>query len=46
VPPKAMIIEAILREIYGGKFGAPLSGEYVLPENLKKFFHSMKKKKT
>jgi hypothetical protein len=46
VPSKAMIIEAILREIYGGKFGAPLSGEYVLPENLKKFFHSMKKKKT
>ncbi|WP_245984738.1 DUF2703 domain-containing protein [Biomaibacter acetigenes] len=49
VPPKAMIIDAILREIYG-KNGSSDNDEnkneqkYELPENLKKFFESMRQK--
>ena len=47
VPPKAMIIEAILREVYGGGSLADGSGKekeqkYELPENLKKFFRARK----
>jgi hypothetical protein len=45
-PPKAMIIEAILREVYG----SPNEGQevnkkgYRLPDNLRKFFASMRGK--
>ncbi len=45
VPPKALIIEAILRAIYGGSPNAPVRDEeYVLPQNLKKFFCCKRKK--
>ncbi|WP_202943741.1 DUF2703 domain-containing protein [Heliomicrobium modesticaldum] len=46
VPPKAMIIEAILKAVYGG--GVAISDtvqEYVMPENLKHFYESIKSKK-
>lgn len=44
VPPKAMIIEAILREVYGDPH-QPLQDnqtDFEVPENLKKFFIAMK----
>lgn len=42
VPPKAMIIEAILKEIYGGnRDSKPAEQEYVLPQNLKHFYATM-----
>jgi O-phosphoseryl-tRNA(Cys) synthetase len=42
VPPKAMIIEAILKAVYGGYGGLPVSEqEYTLPENLKRFYAAM-----
>jgi len=44
-PPKAMIINAILREVYGSK-SEPTKTErsYVLPENLRMFFESQSRK--
>lgn len=45
VPPKAMLVEAILREVYGNVTSSVvLKKQYTLPENLKKFFSSMEKK--
>lgn len=45
VPPKAMIIESILKAVYGGYLGVPVSEqEYTLPENLKRFYAAMKNK--
>ncbi len=45
VPPKAMIIEAILKEVYGGKRGDNIAEpEYVIPENLKHFYAVMESK--
>ncbi len=45
VPPKAMIIEAILKAVYGGNTGVPVSEqEYTLPENLRRFYVAMDKK--
>lgn len=44
-PPKAMIIEGILKEVYGGNHGANEEKEYVLPENLAHFYKVMKDKK-
>lgn len=41
--PKAMIIEAILKEVYGGS-AVQEQKPYVLPENLKKYYSSMKNK--
>jgi hypothetical protein len=38
VPPKAMIIEAILREVFGRQDVEPVQQPYVLPENLKRFY--------
>lgn len=38
VPPKAMIIEAILKEVYGGHSSSPVEQDYVLPENLKRYY--------
>ena len=38
-PPKAMVIEAILRSLYGGADGGPdESLDYEVPENLRRFF--------
>jgi len=46
VPPKAMIIEAILKEVYGGNRGDNVAvQEYVMPENLKHFYTVMESKK-
>lgn len=49
VPPKAMIIDAILREVYSDK-KAQLNNRvgkeaYQLPENLRRFFESIEKNK-
>jgi len=44
VPPKAMIIEAILKEVYGGSENRKEEPEYTLPDNLKKFYEAMSKK--
>ncbi len=46
VAPKAMIIEAILKEVYGGNRGKNADEqEYVIPENLKHFYSIMESKK-
>ena len=42
-PPKAMIIEAILKEVYGGS-SEKHEQEYQIPENLLKFYKSTKLK--
>lgn len=42
VPPKAMLIDAILREVYGGSPPAPKAKAYVMPENLKRFYAALK----
>jgi len=45
VPPKGMIIEAILKAVYGGQ--APVetgASSYVMPENLRDFYTAMAKK--
>lgn len=44
-PPKAMIINAILGEVYGAK-SEPVKadGEYVLPENLRIFFEGQERR--
>ena len=50
VPPKAMIIDAIFREIYNGSGPSQTNGDenknnnYELPKNLKKFFEAMRGK--
>ena len=45
-PPPAMIIDAILREVYGPPAAATAASEpFVLPENLRKFFQAMQSKK-
>ena len=44
-PPKGMIINAIIREVYGSKSERPKTDlPYVLPENLRKFFESQSQK--
>ncbi len=44
VPPKGMIIEAILRAVYGGQPPVDTSASpYVIPENLSKFYAAMAK---
>lgn len=41
-PPKSMIIEALLKEVYGGSVGVAFEGQdYVMPENLKHFYSVM-----
>jgi len=45
VPPKAMITEAILKEVYGSNDNDEEKQEYIIPENLKRFYETMKKKK-
>lgn len=44
VPPKAMIIEAILKEVYGKNDDINAEKEYIMPENLKKFYAAMNEK--
>ena len=45
VPPKAMIIEAILRDVYGGSGSSQvLNEDFVVPDNLKRFFQAMEQK--
>ncbi len=44
VPPKAMIIEGILKEVYGVNQQKNEAVDYILPENLKKFYDAMKLK--
>ena len=47
VPPKGMIIEAILKEVYGGTGSDnTVEQDYVIPDNLKIFYSSLKIKKT
>lgn len=46
VPPKAMIIESLLREVYGGDNKQKEETEYSLPDNLKKFYEVMEKSKS
>ena len=46
VPPAAMVIEGILRDVYGANLDAGLpEQEYIMPENLKHFYEVMDKKK-
>lgn len=44
VPPKGMIIEAILKAVYGGMPSAQEPAEYVMPENLRNFYAVMANK--
>jgi hypothetical protein len=45
-PPKAMIIEGILKEVYGGSSSSnPEEDEYVVPDNLVHFYKVMKERK-
>ena len=44
VPPKAMITEAILREVYGNNDENEDYQEYTVPENLKHFYRTMNNK--
>ncbi|OPX90773.1 MAG: hypothetical protein A4E53_00826 [Pelotomaculum sp. PtaB.Bin104] len=44
VPPKAMVIEAILKAVYGSNSTNETEQEYILPDNLKRFYAAMKKK--
>jgi glutaredoxin len=44
-PPKEMIVNAILKEVYGGKkTKVQLKKQYTLPENLKVFFDGLDKR--
>lgn len=45
VPPKAMVIHAILKEVYSAPRSIEEKKAYVLPENLKRFYRTMKEKK-
>ncbi|MGB7604425.1 MAG: DUF2703 domain-containing protein [Lutisporaceae bacterium] len=45
-PPKSMIVNAILKEVYGdNRIDAVKMEEYVLPDNLKMFFDGLHNKK-
>lgn len=45
-PPKAMIINAILKEVYGGnKTDIVKKDDYILPDNLQVFFDGLNNKK-
>lgn len=41
VPPKAMLVEAILKAVYGEGKDQMANEPYIMPENLKKFFSKM-----
>lgn len=42
-PPKAMIIESILKQVYGANNNIVEEETYSIPENLKRFYDAMKK---
>jgi len=42
-PPKELIVESVLERVYGDKKNEISEKEYVMPENLKKFFDGLKK---
>lgn len=44
VPPKAMIIEALLKEVYGGSDDGQQATEYSMPNNLKRFYNAIQNK--
>jgi glutaredoxin len=44
IPPKALIIEGILKSVFGGESKSNENNEYKLPENLKRFYTAMKEK--
>lgn len=47
VPPTAMVIEGILKIVYGGNLDTDVSEEtYTIPENLKHFYEVMEDKKS
>lgn len=46
VLPKELIVDAILREVYGGNEKRPPEGRYVVPENLKRFYAARSKMKS
>jgi NAD-dependent dihydropyrimidine dehydrogenase PreA subunit len=46
VPPNAMIVDAMLRAVYGNEPEAEDESDYTIPENLKNFFRGKEKKKT
>lgn len=41
VPPKAMLIDAILHEVFGPEGSEDEAAEYVMPDNLKRFYAAM-----
>lgn len=45
-PPKAMVVEAILKAVYGNAAEAAPDEAYVLPENLTKFYAGLAKNNT
>jgi len=44
VPPKELIVDAILKEVYGGNQGEPTPEAYQLPENLETYFTAKARK--
>lgn len=42
-PPKALIVDALLREAYGSPV-RPVKSDYVLPQNLEVYFEAMQRK--
>lgn len=42
VPPKEMLAEAVLQSVFGSMDDVCSFGEYILPDNLKKFFEGKK----
>ena len=44
IPPKTLIIEGILRLVFGGESNCCKNNDYKLPDNLKKFYSAMKEK--
>lgn len=47
VPPTAMVIEGILKTVYGGNLSTHVSEQkYIMPENLKHFYEVMENKKS
>ncbi|MDD5018755.1 MAG: DUF2703 domain-containing protein [Eubacteriales bacterium] len=45
VPPKALIVDAILKAVYGQTPASDKEKPYTLPENLEKFFEAVEKRK-
>lgn len=43
IPPKALIVNAILSEVYGGGI-SEIVKEYALPQNLEQYYDAMEKK--